>query len=40
VHAGKRTITVLGTKFSVRREKDRVTVNVVEGRVRVDDGLC
>jgi transmembrane sensor len=39
VHAGKRTITVLGTKFSVRRDKDRVTVNVVEGRVRVDDGL-
>jgi len=39
VHAGKRTITVLGTKFSVRRDRDRVTVNVVEGRVRVDDGL-
>ncbi len=38
VHAGKRTITVLGTKFSVRRDNDRVTVNVVEGRVRVDDG--
>jgi len=38
VHAGKRTITVLGTKFSVRRDRDRVTVNVVEGRVRVDDG--
>lgn len=38
VHAGSRTITVLGTKFSVRRDKDRVTVNVVEGRVRVDDG--
>lgn len=38
VHAGRRTITVLGTKFSVRRENDRVTVNVVEGRVRVDDG--
>jgi len=38
VHAGRRTITVLGTKFSVRREKDQVTVNVVEGRVRVDDG--
>jgi transmembrane sensor len=37
VHAGRRTITVLGTKFSVRRDKDRVTVNVVEGRVRVDD---
>ncbi|MBO9621690.1 MAG: FecR domain-containing protein [Sphingomonas sp.] len=37
VHAGSRTITVLGTKFSVRRDGDRVTVNVVEGRVRVDD---
>lgn len=38
VHAGRQTITVLGTKFSVRRDKDRVTVNVLEGRVRVDDG--
>lgn len=38
VHAGSRTITVLGTKFSVRRDQDRVTVNVIEGRVRVDDG--
>jgi transmembrane sensor len=37
VHAGRQTITVLGTKFSVRRDKDRVTVNVLEGRVRVDD---
>ncbi len=37
VHAGKQTVTVLGTKFSVRRDKDRVTVNVVEGRVRVED---
>jgi transmembrane sensor len=38
VHAGSRTITVLGTKFSVRRDNDQVTVNVIEGRVRVDDG--
>ncbi len=38
VHAGRQTITVLGTKFSVRRDEDRVTVNVLEGRVRVDDG--
>lgn len=38
VHAGRQKITVLGTKFSVRRDKDRVTVNVLEGRVRVDDG--
>ena len=38
VHAGRKTITVLGTKFSVRRDEDgRVTVNVLEGRVRVDD---
>ena len=38
VHAGRKTITVLGTKFSVRRDRDgRVTVNVLEGRVRVDD---
>jgi transmembrane sensor len=41
VHAGNQTITVLGTKFSVRREDARVTVNVLEGRVRVadDEGL-
>jgi transmembrane sensor len=37
VHAGSRTITVLGTKFSVRRDGDQVTVSVVEGRVRVAD---
>ncbi|MFC3579947.1 FecR family protein [Sphingomonas hylomeconis] len=38
VHAGKRTITDLGTKFSVRRDGDKVTVSVLEGKVRVDDG--
>lgn len=38
VHAGRQTVTVLGTKFSVRRDADRVVVNVREGRVRVDDG--
>lgn len=38
VRAGRQTITVLGTKFSVRRDKDRVTVNVLDGRVRIDDG--
>ncbi|MCG7349859.1 FecR family protein [Sphingomonas sp. ACRSK] len=39
VYAGRKTITVLGTKFSVRRDRDgRITVNVLEGRVRVDDG--
>lgn len=37
VYAGPRIITVLGTKFSVRRDGDKVTVAVVEGRVRVDD---
>lgn len=37
VHAGNRRITVLGTKFSVRREGDKVSVFVREGRVRVDD---
>lgn len=36
VRAGAQTVTVLGTKFSVRRYEDRVTVNVLEGRVRVD----
>jgi transmembrane sensor len=38
VHAGSRTVTVLGTKFAVRRDADKVTVSVIEGRVRVDDG--
>jgi transmembrane sensor len=37
VHGGTRDITVLGTKFSVRRDGDRVDVVVLEGRVRVDD---
>lgn len=37
VHAGDRQITVLGTKFSVRRDDDKVVVTVVEGRVRVDE---
>src|SRR5262249_10827800 len=31
-----RLITVLGTKFSVRRDGGQVTVSVLEGRVRVD----
>ncbi len=34
VRAGDRLITVLGTKFSVRRDDKRVQVAVVEGRVR------
>lgn len=37
IHAGNRQVTVLGTKFSVRRDGDRVSVFVREGRVRVDD---
>ncbi|MBY8821225.1 FecR family protein [Sphingomonas colocasiae] len=37
VHAGDRQITVLGTKFSVRRDAGKVTVSVLEGRVRVDE---
>lgn len=37
VHAGPKIITVLGTRFSVRRDGDRVQVAVVEGRVRVAD---
>ncbi len=37
VHAGPRTVTVLGTRFSVRRDGDTVTVAVSSGRVRVAD---
>ena len=37
VHAGDRTVTVLGTKFSVRRDGDKVTVSVIAGRVKIDD---
>lgn len=37
VHAGDRQITVLGTKFSVRRDGSKVIVTVLEGRVRVDE---
>lgn len=37
VHAGPHTVTVLGTKFSVRREGGQVRVSVLEGRVRLDD---
>ena len=36
VYAGTQTITVLGTKFSVRRDGDMVQVAVLEGRVRID----
>lgn len=37
VYAGNRVITVLGTKFSVRRDGEKITVAVLEGRVRVDE---
>jgi len=36
IHAGDRQVTVLGTSFSVRVDRGRVTVSVVEGRVRLD----
>jgi len=37
VHVGNRQVTVLGTKFSVRRDGDKISVFVREGRVRVED---
>lgn len=38
VHAGNARVTVLGTKFSVRRDGNRVIVAVAEGRVRLENG--
>ncbi len=38
VHAGKHDITVLGTKFTVKRNGDDVRVEVSEGRVKVAAG--
>jgi transmembrane sensor len=35
IHAGPRVVTVVGTKFSVSRQGDKVQVAVVEGKVRV-----
>jgi len=35
VHAGPARITVLGTKFAIRRENDQIAVSVLEGRVRL-----
>lgn len=35
VHAGKQTVTVLGTKFSLLREGEKLRVAVLEGRVQV-----
>lgn len=37
VHAGPKTVTVLGTKFSVRRDGEHVEVAVLEGLVRIDN---
>lgn len=36
VHAGDRRVVVLGTRFSVWRDGDRVRVAVADGRVRVE----
>lgn len=38
VHAGEVTVTVLGTRFSVTRDDERVQVAVERGKVAVDDG--
>jgi transmembrane sensor len=40
VHAGPKTVTVLGTRFSVRRDGDKVIVAVESGRVRVTDAMA
>jgi transmembrane sensor len=40
VHAGDTRVTVLGTKFVVRRDADKVTVGVVEGRVKVEEAAA
>lgn len=40
VHAGPRTVTVLGTRFTVRRDGEQVTVAVLSGRVRVEDATA
>ena len=37
VHAGARQIAVLGTKFSVRREDEKIVVAVVDGRVQINE---
>jgi transmembrane sensor len=38
IYAGPRSISVMGTKFSVRRDGADLSVAVVEGRVRLDEG--
>lgn len=35
IFAGERRVTVVGTKFTLRRDGDRLEVNVVEGRVQL-----
>jgi transmembrane sensor len=40
VHAGAKTVTVLGTRFSVRRDGERVTVAVLQGKVRVTEAAA
>ncbi|HTD03876.1 FecR family protein [Undibacterium sp.] len=40
VHAGSDTVTVLGTKFSVRRKDDQLVVAVYDGRVQVDNSAA
>ena len=35
IHAGRQTVTVLGTKFSLLREGEQLRVAVLEGRVQV-----
>jgi len=35
IHAGKQTVTVLGTKFSLYRDGERLRVAVLEGRVQL-----
>ena len=35
IHAGKQTVTVLGTKFSLFRDGEQLRVEVLEGRVQV-----
>lgn len=37
VHVGNRSITVLGTKFNVRRDGGRLILSVVEGKVSLAD---
>lgn len=39
VDAGRSTVEVLGTRFTVNRRAESVTVSVVEGRVAVDDRI-